>query len=71
MANLLTKTLSKLLPQPTYVGPNWIKFAKPPRESLTVILDYEFKNLLSAHGRPIKEDAHVKLKNYLNNYNYN
>ena len=68
MANFLTKTLSKLLPRPTYVGPNWVKIAKPSLETLKGILDFEFKNLMTAHGDAIIGDAYSEISTYLAKY---
>ena len=67
-ANWLTQKLSKLLPKPTYIGPNWIKIAKPPRESMLRVLDYDFECFVPAHGQAIKNSAKKLLKTYLEAY---
>ena len=66
MANWLTRNLTKLLPKPCLVGPNWIKFAKPEKQELISILDNNFCNLLTAHGDCILGDAKEKLTRYVN-----
>ena len=68
MANWFTSLLNRLLPDPTYVGPNWVKFAKPTKEGLMGVLKFDFKNLVTAHGKPILGDAKLKLASYLDTY---
>ncbi len=67
-ANGLVRTLSRLLPKPTYIGPNWVKIAKPSKKSLTDILDFEFKHLVPAHGDPVLENAKEELEGYFSTY---
>jgi hypothetical protein len=67
-ANGLVRTLSKLLPKPTYIGPNWVKMAKPTKKSLTDILDFEFQHLVPAHGDPVLDTANVELERYFSMY---
>lgn len=67
--NWLTAKLSKLLPDPTYIGPNWIKAAKPPERSMREVLaNYEFENFVPAHGRPIIGNAKDKLSCYIDSF---
>ncbi len=68
MANWLTGKLSKLLPQPTFIGPNWIKLAKPPKKEMLQVLDHKFSHLVSAHGPPVLNDAYEQLNQYLKAY---
>ena len=67
MANWLTRNLTKLLPKPTLVGPNWIKFAKPTRDSLLECLEDEFENLITSHGPEIMGGAKPSLVSYITN----
>lgn len=67
-ANWLTTNLAKLLPKPTYIGPNWIKSAKPPPDSMLQVLEYDFQHFVPAHGQPIKLHAKEKLGIYLKKY---
>lgn len=66
--NWLTAKLSNFLPEPTYIGPNWIKMAKPPESSMRAVLDFEFENLLSAHGEPILGRAKEKIEKYVDGF---
>ncbi len=66
--NWLTAKLSKFLPDPTYIGPNWIKMAKPPEASMKAVLNYDFENFIPAHGQPILGGAKDKIASYLNDY---
>lgn len=43
--NLLTAFLSRFLPKPTYIGPNWVKIAKPPEDFHKVMPKYPFRKL--------------------------
>lgn len=70
MANWLTNTLQKLLPSPVYVGPNWIKFAKPSGGDLLELLSDDFENLLTAHGAAVLGDAKEKLTSYVKQLNF-
>ena len=65
MANWLTRNLTKLLPKPCLVGPNWVKFAKPDRKDLLKSIEYDFENLLTAHGDGIIGGAKEKLTEYI------
>jgi hypothetical protein len=67
-ANTLVRVLSKLLPKPTLIGPNWVKFAKPTKSSFVNILTYDFENLVFAHGNPILGSAKIQLENYFSTY---
>ncbi len=66
--NWLTATLSKFLPDPTYIGPNWVKVAKPPESSMRAPLNFEFENFVPAHGAPIIGNAKEKLSKYVDAY---
>lgn len=68
MHNWLTKNLSKFLPNPTYIGPNWHKIAKPPESEMRSVNDFDFKNFIPAHGDPILGDAKEKLGEYLEGF---
>lgn len=68
--NWLTGKLSKFLPDPTYIGPNWIKVAKPPQTSMKAIFEYDFENFIPAHGEPILGKAKQKLSHYIENYSF-
>lgn len=68
MHNWLTAKLSKLLSNPTYIGPNWVKIAKPPQKSMESVLDFEFESFVPAHGEPIMKEAKKKLKKYLSEF---
>lgn len=67
-ANGLVRTLSKLLPKPTYIGPNWVKIAKPTKTSFTEILGFAFENLVPAHGEPVLKNAKEELEGYFSTY---
>ncbi len=67
-ANGLVRTLSKLLPKPTYIGPNWVKIAKPTKTSLTDILKFEFQHLVPAHGDAVLSTAKDELAQYFSTY---
>ena len=67
-ANWLTGNLMKLLKQPTYIGPNWVKRAKPPKQEMLRVLDFDFCNLIPAHGPAILKDADIRLRNYLESW---
>lgn len=66
--NWLTARLSRFLPDPTYIGPNWIKMAKPPELSMKAVLNYDFENFVPAHGQPIIGGAKDKIDSYLTDY---
>ena len=66
--NWLTAKLSKFLPKPTLIGPNWIKIAKPPQTSMKAVLDYDFEHFVPAHGEPILGDAKQKLSEYIERF---
>ncbi|MEZ4741138.1 MAG: hypothetical protein R3B45_01595 [Bdellovibrionota bacterium] len=66
--NWLTSKLSKFLPDPTYIGPNWIKMAKPPEASLKFVLDFDFENFIPAHGEPIIGNAKKKIEKYMESF---
>ncbi len=66
--NWLTANLSKFLPNPTYIGPNWIKLAKPPEDSMKSVLDFDFENFIPAHGKPLIGNAKKEIGNYLESF---
>jgi len=66
--NWLTAKLSKFLPTPTYIGPNWIKVAKPPKTSIEAALQYDFENFIPAHGEPLLGGAKQTLTAYMESY---
>jgi hypothetical protein len=68
--NWLTAKLSKFLPDPTFIGPNWIKFAKPPGSAMKAILEQNFENFVPAHGNPVLGGAKEKLRDYIENYKF-
>jgi hypothetical protein len=43
--------------RPYNVGPGWLRQCKPPKEELRAILEFEFANVLPAHGKPVLGSA--------------
>ena len=39
--------------RPHNVGPAWLKQSKPPKDELRAILDVDFANVMTAHGKPV------------------
>lgn len=70
MANWLVRTLSKLLPEPTYIGPNWFKAMKPKKEDFEEVLKFKFDKMMPAHGPILKEKAGTKIKDYLESFKF-
>jgi len=70
MANWLVRTLSKILPEPTYIGPNWIKIMKPKKIDFDNILKFEFENMIPAHGPILKQKASQKIKDYIDRFKF-
>jgi hypothetical protein len=70
MANWLVKTLSKLLPEPTYIGPNWFKVMKPKKIDFDNILKFEFESMIPAHGPILKPKASKEIKDYVNRFKF-
>lgn len=69
-ANWLVKKLSKFLPKPTLIGPNWIKVMKPKKSDFDEVLKYDFKTFIPAHGPGIFENAKEILTAYIEDYNF-
>jgi hypothetical protein len=44
--------------QPANIGPGWRNAAKPERSDFTRLIELKFRHLLSAHGKPLLNDAH-------------
>lgn len=65
MANWLVRTLSKLLPEPTYIGPNWLKIMKPNKEDFDNILQNSFDIMIPAHGPILQNQADKKINDYI------
>jgi len=70
MANWLVRTLSNILPEPTYIGPNWIKIMKPKKIDFDNILKFEFENMIPAHGEILNNKASQKIQVYVNNFKF-
>ncbi len=70
MANWLVKILSNLLPEPTYIGPNWYKVMKPMKEEFHEILKYDFNIMIPAHGPILINNANEKIKHYIRTYKF-
>lgn len=70
MANCLVRTLSKLLPEPTYIGPNWYKVMKPKKEDFDEVLSFKFDKMIPAHGPILKQEAFQKIKDYVDNFKF-
>lgn len=70
MANSLVRTLSKLLPRPTYIGPNWVKAMKPSKEDFQEALKFNFDKMISAHGPILANKAGDKIKKYVQSYKF-
>jgi hypothetical protein len=70
MANWLVRTLSKILPEPTYIGPNWYKAMKPKKEDFEDILKFKFDKMIPAHGPILKGNADKKIKEYVNRFKF-
>ncbi len=70
MANWLVRTLSKILPEPTYIGPNWYKAMKPKKEDFEEVLKFKFDKMIPAHGPILKEQADFKIKNYVDRFKF-
>ncbi len=43
---------------PANIGPGWIKRCAPQHSDFKRLLEMEFQHLISAHGAPLKNDAH-------------
>jgi len=43
------------------IGPGWRGSAQPPASDFVAIRSLAFRHLLSAHGTPLREDAHEVL----------
>jgi hypothetical protein len=70
MANWLVRTLSKILPEPTYIGPNWFKVMKPKKEDFEEVLKLKFDKMIPAHGPILNGSADKKIKNYIENFKF-
>jgi hypothetical protein len=70
MANWLVKTLSKVLPEPTYIGPNWFKAMKTKREDFDEVLKLKFDKMIPAHGPILTNKADQKIREYVKNYKF-
>lgn len=70
MANWLVRTLSKLLPEPTYIGPNWYKAMKPLRRDFHKVLEFKFDKMIPAHGSVLKDNASKKISLYLESFEF-
>lgn len=70
MANWLVRTLSKLLPSPTYIGPNWFKVMKPEKKDFLEILNFKFDKMISAHGPILENQADEKIRSYIQNFKF-
>jgi len=70
MANWLVRTLSKILPEPTYIGPNWFKVMKPKKIDFDNILKFEFENMIPAHGEILSNKASQKIQDYVNHFKF-
>ena len=70
MANWPVRTLSKILPEPTYIGPNWYKAMKPKKEDFEDILKFKFDKMIPAHGPILKGQADMKMKDYLDSFKF-
>lgn len=70
MANWLVKTLSKILPEPTYIGPNWFKIMKPKKDDFDEVLKFKFEKMIPAHGSILKQKASEKIKDYVNSFKF-
>lgn len=47
--------------KPANIGPGWMRAAKPQRADFDRLLQLSFKHLLSAHGTPLRDDAHAEI----------
>lgn len=70
MANWLVKTLSKILPEPTYIGPNWFKAMKPKKEDFDNILRLSFDKMIPAHGPILTNKADEKIRDYISTFKF-
>lgn len=70
MANWLVRTLSKVLPEPTYIGPNWFKAMKPSRDDFKEILKFKFDKMIPAHGPILDNGANEKIKSYISSFKF-
>lgn len=70
MANWLVRTLSKLLPEPTYIGPNWFKVMKPEKSDFLEVLNFQFDKMIPAHGPILAGRADEKIKNYIQRFKF-
>lgn len=70
MANWLVRTLSKLLPEPVYIGPNWYKIMKPQKKEFEQVLKFQFNTMIPAHGEPLTGNAQKKLAEYIQNFKF-
>jgi hypothetical protein len=70
MANWLVRVLSKLLPTPAYIGPNWFKVMKPKKEDFQNLLKFNFNILIPAHGSALKENAKIKILSYVEKFKF-
>lgn len=70
--NLLAKLLMPLIgfPRATIVGPIWLKFMTPEKQSLEAefrkLLNLEFDSLLAAHGTLLEAGAHAAVEKAIN-----
>ena len=70
MANWLVQTLSKILPEPTYIGPNWFKAMKPLKEDFDEVVKFKFDKMIPAHGPVLDYGADEKIKSYINSFKF-
>ena len=70
MGNWLVRTLSKLLPEPTYIGPNWFKVMKPSKEDFEEIVKFKFNKMIPAHGPILDYKADEKIRDYINSFKF-
>ena len=51
--------------KPANVGPGWVRYCDPQASDFSRLKDVSFRHLLSAHGRPLRDEAPCAALRYL------